>query len=147
MLLKKLQINTKLLFTTLLVIMSFANPVFADTDNRKLPRPPVESSGSLIINWPMLNLNASQRERIRLLKVDFQRQSIKLKAEIDLKQLDIEKLLVAPNSDPDQIRKLLKDRLSYEAKLRTQALENFLSIKSLLNSDQLAKLPRAVNLR
>ncbi|MBC7472819.1 MAG: periplasmic heavy metal sensor [Candidatus Sericytochromatia bacterium] len=147
MLFKKLKINTKLLFTTLLVMISFASPVFADSDNRKLPRPPVESSGSLIINWPMLNLNASQRERIRLLKVDFQRQSIKLKAEIDLKQLDIEKLLVAPNSDPDQIRKLLKDRLSYEAKLRTQALENFLSIKSLLNSDQLAKLPRAVNLR
>lgn len=124
----------------------FSFPAIAEED-RQLPRPPVESSGSLIINWSMLNLSPSQRERIRLLRVDFQKLSVRLKAEMDLKQLDIEKLLVAPNSDPNDIRKLLKERLAIEAKLRTEALDNFLSIKSILTSDQLTKLPRAVNLR
>lgn len=138
-------------FKKKLILLSLASalisfPALAE-DNRKLPRPPVESSGSLIINWSLLNLSPTQRERIRVLRVDFQKTSVKLKAEMDLKQLDIEKLLIAPNSDPNEIRKLLKERLAIEAKLRTEALDNFLSIKSLLNSDQLTRLPRAVNLR
>ncbi|MFN8577869.1 MAG: hypothetical protein U0354_13540 [Candidatus Sericytochromatia bacterium] len=142
---KVLKIKKKLISISLIfAFVSF--PALADED-RKLPRPPVESSGSLIINWSLLNLSPTQRERIRLLRVDFQKLSVRLKAEMDLKQLDIEKLLIAPNSDPNEIRKLLRERLSIEAKLRTEALDNFLSIKSLLNSDQLARLPKAVNLR
>ncbi len=129
-------------------LISLIGPCFADDgSDRKLPRPPVESSGSMIINWQMLNLSPSQRERIRLLRVEFQKTSVKLRAEMDLKQIDIEKLLVSPTSDPDEIRKLLKERLSLEAKLRIDALDNFLAIKSLLTSEQLAKLSRAVNLR
>lgn len=143
-LLKNMMIDKKIILALTLTFFSF--PVMAEED-RKLPRPPVESSGSLIINWSMLNLSPTQRERIRLLRVEFQRLSVRLKADMDLKQLDIEKLLVASNSDPNDIRKLLKERLSIEAKLRTEALDNFLSIKSLLTSDQLARLPRAVNLR
>jgi Spy/CpxP family protein refolding chaperone len=128
-------------------LLSFSLPCFAQDDNKKLPRPPVESSGTMIINWQMLNLTPFQRERIRLLRVDFQKLTVKLKADMDLKQLDIEKLLVAPNSEPDEIRKLLRERLALESKLRMEALENFLSIKSLLTSEQLVRLPRAVNLK
>lgn len=141
---RMLRMNNKIILFICLTLFSL--PVMAEED-RKLPRPPVESSGSMIINWSMLNLSATQRERIRLLRVDFQKLSVRLKADMDLKQLDIEKLLVASNSDPNDIRKLLKDRLSIEARLRTEALDNFLAIKSLLTSEQLSKLPRAVNLR
>ena len=137
---------SRVLLLSLVYLLSSLSMVFAE-DSRKLPRPPVASSGSMIINWNILNLTPSQRERIRLLRSDFQKQSIKLKAKMDLKQLDIEKFLVSPTSDPDQIRKLLRERLVIEAKLRLEALDNFLSIKSLLTSEQLAKLPRAVNLR
>lgn len=145
MLLKKALI----LLTATTFLLFAVMPVYAEDDDtaRKLPRPPVESSGSLIINWQMLNLSPSQRERIRLLRVDFQKLSVKLKYEMDLKQIDIEKLLVSPNSDPDEIRKLLREKLLLETKLKMEALENFLSIKSLLNSEQLAKLSRAVNLK
>jgi Spy/CpxP family protein refolding chaperone len=138
----------KILFIIQVFILAAIVPSFGEDDSsRKLPRPPVESSGSMIINWQMLNLSPSQRERIRLLRVEFQKNSVKLRAEMDLKQLDIEKLLVSPTSDPDEIRKLLRERLSLEAKLRIDALDNFLAIKSLLTSEQLAKLSRAVNLR
>ncbi len=136
----------KLLLLSMVFLLTNLSPGFAE-DERKLPRPPVESSGTMIINWNMLNLTPSQRERIRLLRTDFQKLSVKLKAEMDLKQLDIEKYLVSPTSDPDEIRKLLRERLAIEAKLRIEALDNFLAIKSLLTSEQLAKLPRAVNLR
>ncbi|MFN4149419.1 MAG: Spy/CpxP family protein refolding chaperone [Candidatus Sericytochromatia bacterium] len=114
---------------------------------RKLPRPPVESSGTMVINWSVLNLSPSQRERIRLLRIDFQKLSIKLKAEIDLKQIDIEKLLISPTSDGSEIRKIMRDKLALESKLKMEALDNFIEIKSLLTTDQLAKLPRAVTMK
>lgn len=121
---------------------------FAESEaSRKLPRPPVESSGTMVINWSVLNLSPSQRERIRLLRIDFQKLSIKLKAEIDLKQIDIEKLLVSPTSDSNEIRKILREKLALESKLKMEALDNFLEIKSLLTTDQLAKLPRAVTMK
>jgi hypothetical protein len=136
----------KILLSGIIILLTNISPANAE-DDRKLPRPPVESSGSMIINWNLLNLSPSQRERIRLLRTEFQKLSVKLKAEMDLKQLDIEKYLVSPTSDPDEIRKLLRERLAIEAKLRIEALDNFLAIKGLLTSEQLAKLPRAVNLR
>lgn len=135
----------KILLSLVLVLFVSKNS-FADGD-RKLPRPPLESSGTMIINWQLLNLNSSQRERIRILRIDFQKLSIKLKSDIDLKQLEIEKLLLAPNSDPNEIRKLLREKIIMESKLKIEALENFLSIKTLLSSDQLSKLPKAVNLK
>lgn len=121
---------------------------FAENETiRKLPRPPVESSGTMVINWSVLNLGPSQRERIRLLRIDFQKLSIKLKAEIDLKQIDIEKLLISPTSDGNDIRKILREKLALESKLKMEALDNFIEIKSLLTTDQLAKLPRAVTMK
>ncbi|GIW21952.1 MAG: hypothetical protein KatS3mg068_0959 [Candidatus Sericytochromatia bacterium] len=134
-----------LLSFTLILLLN--NNSFANDDDRKLPRPPLESSGTMIINWQLLNLTPEQKERIRTLRIEFQKLSIKLKSEIDLKQLEIEKLLLSPNSDPNEIRKLLREKILIESKLKMEALENFLSIKFLLNSEQLAKLPKAVNLK
>jgi hypothetical protein len=119
----------------------------AFADDRKLPRPPVEATNTLAINWAILNLTPPQKEKMRLMNLDFQKMSIRVKAEIDLKQLEIEKLLISPYSSSDQIRKIMREKLSLESKLRMEALENFLQRKALLTSDQLAKLPSAVNVR
>jgi len=135
-----------LLTSIIMVSLTFFDPAQAQ-EERKLPRPPVESSGSIIINWQMLGLNSNQTQKIRNLRIDFQKLSIRLSAESDLKQLEIEKLLISPTSDPDEIRKLMREKLEIDAKLRMAALENFISIKSLLTSEQLAKLPRATTLR
>lgn len=148
MLAKSLLKISGILLTAIITSFTYSVTSFADDDsNRKLPRPPVESSGTMIINWSLLNLTPTQTQRIRLLRLDFQKLSIKLKAEIDIKQLDIEKLLVSPSSDNSEIRKLLKEKLSTETKLKMEALDNFLVIKSLLTPDQLSRLPKAVNMK
>lgn len=135
----------KILFSSILVLFLICLSAFAD--DRKLPRPPVEATNTLAINWAILNLTPPQKEKMRLMNLDFQKMSIRVKAEIDLKQLEIEKLLISPYSSSDQIRKIMREKLSLESKLRMEALENFLQRKALLTSDQLAKLPSAVNMR
>ncbi|MFN8673310.1 MAG: hypothetical protein U0457_14660 [Candidatus Sericytochromatia bacterium] len=135
----------KISFISLLIAFLLTFNAFAD--DRKLPRPPIESTNSLAINWGILNLTVQQKEKMRLMNIDFQKVSIKLKADIDLKQIEIEKLLISPHSNSEQIRKIMKDKLALESKLRMEALENFLQKKALLTTDQLAKLPTAVNSR
>lgn len=137
--------KSKILFSS--IIISFLICLSAFADDRKLPRPPVEATNTLAINWAILNLTPPQKEKMRLMNLDFQKMSIRVKAEIDLKQLEIEKLLISPYSSSDQIRKIMREKLSLESKLRMEALENFLQRKALLTSDQLAKLPSAVNVR
>jgi len=135
-----------LFILSLVYIFALSSPVFADP-KRDLPRPSIEASESLIINWQVFNLTANQVQRMRLLNIDFQRTSISVKATIDLKQIEIEKLLISPVSDPDKIRALLRDKIELESNLKMKALDNFLAKKSLLTTEQLAKFPRAVNLR
>jgi len=137
----------KKILLSLILTLSLSSNCFAENGDRKLPRPPLESSGTMIINWQLLNLSSEQVEKIRNLRIEFQKLSIKLKSEIDLKQLEIEKLLLLPNSDPNEIRKLLREKILIESRLKMEALENFLAIKVLLNSEQLAKLPKAVSLK
>lgn len=137
--------KVKILLVSAASAISLSLPSYAD-DNRSLPRPRVESAGSLVIDWEKLNLSAAQKQRIKLLRYDFQKISIKYKSEMDLQQIEIEKALVSPFSNPAEIKKLMLAKLSFEAKLRMAALDNFLAIKSMLTRDQLAKLSRAVNL-
>lgn len=135
----------KILVSSILISLLLCFGSFAD--DRKLPRPPVEATNTLAINWAILNLSNTQKEKMRLMNLDFQRMSIRVKAEIDLKQLEIEKLLISPYSSSDQIRKIMREKLVLESKLRMEALENFLQRKALLTTDQLAKLPSAASLR
>jgi Spy/CpxP family protein refolding chaperone len=137
--------RVKISVISIVSIISYTIPSFAD-DSHSLPRPRVESAGSLVINWDQLNLTNSQKQRIKSLRYDFQKTSIKYKAQMDLQQLEIEKALVSPVSKPAEIKKLMLEKLSLESKLRMAALDNFLAIKSMLTTDQLAKLSKAVNL-
>jgi hypothetical protein len=137
--------KVRILIISAVSALSITLPSLAD-DNRSLPRPRIEAAGSFVINWDQLNLSASQKQQIKLLRYDFQKVSIKYKSDMDLKQIEIEKVLVSPVSKPEDIKKLMREKLGMEARLRMAALDNFLAIKSLLTTDQLARLSRAVNL-
>ena len=137
--------KVKILLISTTIAITISLPVYAD-NNHSLPRPRIESQGSFTINWTQLNLSSSQQTRIKLLRYDFQKISIKYKSEMDLQQIEIEKALVSPISKPIEIKKLMLEKLSLESKLRMAALDNFLAIKSMLTTDQLAKLSRSVSL-
>jgi len=118
--------------------------LYAYAETKRPPRPPLETPGSIYIKWELLNLTTEQKRRLTTLRYQFQQKAIKLKAQIELKQVDIEQQLIAANSNPDTVRNLMKEKLALETELQLAALENFLAIKALLTPEQLQKLPSAI---
>jgi Spy/CpxP family protein refolding chaperone len=106
---------------------------------------PAASPGA--INWQSLDLTPAQIKQINLLRLQYNQTAIKLKAEANLKQLEIQKQLMAPAANPNTVRQLLQEKLSLDSKLQAASLDNFLAIRKLLTPQQLAKLPQAITLK
>lgn len=131
-------------FSNISVLFAYAAP---SPVPKRPPRPPLETPGAIYIKWELLNLTAEQKRRLTTLRYQFQQKAIKLKAQIELKQVEIEQQLIAPNSNPDVVRNFMKEKQTFEADLQMAALENFLAIKALLTPEQLQKLPSAIILK
>lgn len=99
------------------------------------------------INWKALNLSPNQVKNINLLRLNFNQVAIKLKADIKIKKIEIEKQLLAPAANPKRLNKLLQEQLTLESKLQKASLQNFLAIKKILTPKQLMMLPKARVLR
>lgn len=107
-------------------------------------QPAVSPSGS--INWKILNLSPAQYKKINELRMEYSKKAVKLKADIQVKQLDIQQLLVAPSHNPSQLSKLLQEKLALEGQLSKATLDSLVAIKSLLTPSQIALWPKAVGI-
>lgn len=122
------------------VAVALAAPGLPAEAAQRIPKPPLNAPGAL--DWSSLNLSTEQIRRINLLRLDFQRKAIRLRADIELRRIEIDKLMVSIGAD-NRLRQLVKERSSLQAQLEMVTLENFLAIKKLLTNDQLEKLPAA----
>jgi hypothetical protein len=123
----------------MVAVTAWATPGLS-AEAQRIPKPPLNAPGAL--DWSSLNLSTDQIRRINLLRLDFQRKAIRLRADIELRRIEIDKLMVSPGADT-RLRQLVKERSALQAQLEMVTLENFLAIKKLLSSDQLEKLPAA----
>lgn len=117
-------------------------PVAPAMAQQPLPQPPAASTGT--INWAALHLSPEQTRKINLLRLDHNQVAIKLKADIMVRQLEIQKLLIAPAANPNRIRQLMQENLVMKSRLEAASLENFLAIKKVLTAEQLVKLSQLV---
>lgn len=99
------------------------------------------------IDWKSLNLSPDQIKKINLLRIEFNKKAIRLKADAQLKQLEIQKQLMSPAHNPSLVRKLLQEKLALDGQLQKQSLDHFLAVRALLTPTQIAKLPQAVSLK
>lgn len=106
-----------------------------------VPKPPVNAPG--VLDWSTLSLSTDQIRRINLLRLEFQRTAIKLRADIELRRVEIDRMMVSPSADPNRLRQLLREKTEFQTKLEFASLENFLAIKALLSAKQLERLPEA----
>ena len=96
------------------------------------------------IDWKMLKLSPDQVKKINLLRIEFNKKAIRLKADAQLKQLEIQKQLMSPAHNPNLVRKLLQEKLALDSQLQKQSLDHFLAVKALLTPTQLVTLSQAV---
>jgi len=132
---------SQLALSALLVLGAVSAPAFAQT-----PQQPAAAPAGAI-DYNKLNLTPEQVKKLNILRLEYNKQAIKLKAEIQLKQLEIQKQLMSPAANPSLVRKLMQEKLALDAKLQKTSLEQFLAFKKMLTPEQLVKLPGAMTIR
>src|SRR5690348_4343479 len=132
---------TRLALGALFVLGTVSAPAFAQTQ----PQQPAAAPAGPI-DYNKLNLTPDQVKKLNILRLDYNKRAITLKAQIQLKQLDIQKQLMSPAANPSLVRKLMQEKLTLEAQLQKASLEQFLAFKKMLTPEQLVKLPQAVTI-
>lgn len=121
---------------------AYTSPAFAQSQ----PQQPAAAPAGAI-DFTKLNLTPEQTKKLNLMRLDFNKKAIKLKAEIQLKQIEIQRELMKPAANPSLVRKLMQDKLAMESQLQKASLEQFLAFKKMLTPEQLAKLPQAITIK
>ncbi|HEY9840992.1 MAG: Spy/CpxP family protein refolding chaperone [Candidatus Sericytochromatia bacterium] len=133
---------SQLALSALMVLGAASAPAFAQTP----PQQPAAAPAGPI-DYNKLHLTPEQVKKLNILRLEYNKQAITLKAQIQLKQLDIQKQLMSPAANPSLVRKLMQEKLTLEAKLQKSSLEQFLAFKKMLTPEQLVKLPGAMTIR
>lgn len=132
-----------LALSALMVFGAASAPAFAETTTPQ--QPAAAPSGP--INFAKLDLTGDQVKKLNILRLDYNKQAIKLKADMQLKQIEIQRQLMSPAVNPDVVRRLMAEKLAIDAQLQKLAVEQFLAFKKMLTPEQLAKLPGAMTIR
>ena len=135
-------IGKKMSLAALCALMVFgaaSAPAFADPTT---PQQTAAPSGT--INFAKLNLTSDQVKKLNILRLDYNKAAIKLKADIQLKQIEIQRQLMSPAVNTDVVRRLMAEKLAIDSQLQKLAVEQFLAFKKMLTPQQLALLPGAM---
>jgi len=111
------------------------NPGFT----RQGERSPAES-GDLFKLIEDLELSKEQITEIRERMLALQKDSLKLKSQVQMKQLEIQEFMLESDIDMDRVREKLEEIADLQVELKVQGMENLLKIREILTEEQLEKL-------
>jgi hypothetical protein len=92
------------------------------------------------INWNQLNLSTQQNNTIQSLNTEWNHQYMELKPAIDEEQKKLQRMLADPNSDPLEIISLQASIERKRGQLKTEAINNYLHKRQILNTQQQQQL-------
>ena len=90
--------------------------------------------------WQQLNFSQEQITALRKLKLDFQKDILELKKELEVKLLEYKDLLWSKTPDETKLNSLIEEIGKIRKDLQIKALEYQVEIKKLLTSEQLNKI-------
>ena len=85
-----------------------------------------------------LDLSEEQVAKIRQIMLDFQKETLELRNQIQLKQLEMRELRLAPEVDLNQVRTKLEEIAALQVELRIKAFERQEKVKEILTPEQLS---------
>jgi Spy/CpxP family protein refolding chaperone len=88
-----------------------------------------------------LKLSEEQITEIRQIMLDFQKDSLELNNQIQVKKIEFQELLLESTINMEEVRAKLEEIASLQVEVKVKALENQLKIKEVLTDEQLAELP------
>jgi len=114
---------SKFIKFSILGLFFFCLPVFAEINKMN-------------INWEYLNLTPKQKHEVAILDKRWKKVNAFIRPQLLSNQQKLKTLLSKPNIPDEEIRELQKQIFLEQTQLRSEALENFLSKKRLLDNKQ-----------
>jgi len=91
-----------------------------------------------------LNLSEGQITEINKTLLDFQKDTVELRNNMQIKELEVKALLLEPQTELVKIRAKLQEIADLQVELKVKTIEKYLEVKDLLTSEQQAKLPLGI---
>jgi Spy/CpxP family protein refolding chaperone len=87
-----------------------------------------------------LNLTDQQAERLHQIAVDSEKSSVKTRADLELRRIELRELLRADNPDHDAVMKKVQEVSELRGQMMKQHVETLLTARSVLTPEQQKKL-------
>jgi len=84
-----------------------------------------------------LDLSEEQLTEIRQMMLDFQKETLEIRNQMQMKQLELKELMLASPADMDQVRVKMEEIAQLQVELRMKAFERQDKVKELLTPEQL----------
>ena len=91
-----------------------------------------------------LNLTEEQKTEIKKIDLNFQKELLGLKNDVEISQLEIKILFLEKDPELVKIRAKLQEIADLQTELKMKGIEEYLAVKSILTSEQQEKLPEGV---
>jgi Spy/CpxP family protein refolding chaperone len=127
-----------IVFSTLI----FCALAFSQNPDRPQPPggPPANPGGGLREKIKLLDLTAEQRENMENMRIELQRKIIPIRAQIELKQLDMRSAMKADKPGEAAILKIAREIHDLEFQIKELEIRQKLAFHSLLTPEQRKKL-------
>jgi len=113
-----------------------------DVDRPERPDFPQKHKMAQQMRLEMLDLSDEQREAIEDTKFDAQKKIIPLRADIELRRLDLHKEMQSDDPNRNKIMKIVKEISDLELKIKQTEINKRLDIHSILTPEQREELKR-----
>jgi len=131
----------KHLFLIIAFLSLVATGYAQEGDPLKPPEPPCCPKMQMMMDkLEMLGLNPEQLKQIEAVRMAMRKDIIPLKAELEMKQIDLETEMKAEKPERDKIMKLLKEISDLELKIKQINIDEKLKIHSILTPEQREKM-------
>lgn len=101
---------------------------------------PHQQRGEKVKRFEMLDLTKEQRQEIGNARIEARKKIIPLKAEIELKEIDLEKEMRADKPNRSKIMKLTEEISSLRLKIQQTRIDEKLKVHALLTPEQREQL-------
>ena len=119
----------------------YSSNEFREMMKKRLENSPTVKMKELIES---LNLTEEQKTEIKKMDLNFQKEILGLKNEVEINQLEIKILFLEKNPELVKIRAKLQEIANLQTELRMKGIEEYLAVKNILTSEQQEKLPEGI---
>jgi hypothetical protein len=139
---KRYKMKKRQFIAVLMMLIISASLVMAQNKVAKkaTPAQPAAEKGAVSVKgmplMPAMNFTDEQKQKIQQLRLDMQKEVIKINTEIQLNKVELKKILAEKQLNTDKLASLTEANGKLELQVKKLRTDNWIKIYNLLNDDQ-----------